>query len=847
MKKIALLVLSFFISYVAFSKSDKVPKQLQGFWQYNNTNAGNWNGPLIGENFVDYQYQIYKVDSVTTTDDGLKLWLRSDQDKLNLTITNIKEGKAVLLFSTWEKPLNCTWFNTDPDVKLYEKNKSPEKYNKKWVPEGLNPNLFSISKNKVSYLGKNWELIWAGRYLNREDRILVKHKDDYQILYISDNDKTIKIVSQAFNDVFSPIATNPSIYKIKGNWIGEDTNEWVYGFYENYAIYDSKLWKYKTLNFGKEVNTVLTNGTQTKTLSISILNDSTAVINDGAGQKTFYRQTGPFRNSKLPDHKEFYDSKFAKVDTAIITGVLRNAGNKQPFSVGIKNPLLGKQENFYGDLDSNGFFTVKVPLLNTSQVFLDWGRTNGSDVIEPGERYFYFVDEATNLRTTMGKNARFHNELGNYKIYEAFYTTQDRYEAMDKLKPTAFLIEKSKDFDKSAAMIKKYVNDHPNLSKRFRYFMDEYSKYRLGSDLMQRRFTLDRQNRERFPDHYMQYVTDSLYKQQPPKPSTLIRDFDIFATDYYGYYGDKTEVSVSHADVLFDLVEKGKIPVKPEEKKALIAEKAFLEYSKNVKDSAQLSRLSEAYSLAYRKLTGDISSRNSALVMRMADYAVTLKAVQRDFGSIEKATEESLKNLLFTKILFGLYEQIHQPIAEEDLQKFRRQISNPFLVALVNDKQAQYKKLSNTSISYAESLKRTDHLKDAKNADSLWTVLTKPYVGKVIYVDFWGTWCGPCRAEMPFVADLKKDLKGKDVVFMYFANNSPIPIWENIIKEFNLTGEHMVHYNLPDNQQYMLERRLSISSFPTYLLIDKQGNVTSMKAPRPSDRVKLVETIKGML
>ncbi|WP_316752035.1 TlpA disulfide reductase family protein [Pedobacter gandavensis] len=847
MKKIALLVLSFFISYVAFSKSDKVPKQLQGFWQYNNTNSGDWNGPLIGESFVDYQYQVYKVDSVTTTDNGHKIWLRSDQDKLNLTITNIKEGKASLLFSTWGKPLNCIWFNTDPAVKLYEKDKSPEKYNKKWAPLGSKTDLFSISKNKVNYLGKNWDLIWAGRYLDREDRILVKHKNDYQILYISDNDKNIKIVSQPFNEFFSPIATNPAIYKIRGNWIGEDTNDWVYGFYENYAIYDSKLWKYKTLNFGKDVNTVLTDGVQTKTLSISILNDSTALINDGAGQKTFYRQTGALRNSKLPDHTEFYDSKFAKVDTAIITGVLRNASNKEPFSVSIKNPLSGKQDKFYGDLDSIGFFTVKVPLLNTSEVLLDWGRTNGTDVIEPGEGYFYFVDEATKLKTAMGKNARFHNELRNYNLSEAFPMTQVRYEAMDKLKPTPFLTESTKDFYKSAGIIEKYINDHPNLSKRFRYFMEEYSKYTLGSNLMQRRFRLDRQNRERFPDGYMQFVTDSLYQQQPPKPSTLIRDFDTFANDYYDYFGDTTALSVGHADVLFDLAEKAKITVKPEEMKALIAEKAFLEYSRNVKDSVQLSRLWKAYSPAYRELTKDLLSRNSALVMSMASYTLTMKVVQRDFGSIAIAKDESLKNLLLTKTLFKLYEQVHQPIAEEDLQNFIGKVTNPFLVSLVNGKQALYKNLSNTSISYAESLKRTDHLKEAKNADSLWSVLTKPYVGKVIYVDFWGTWCAPCRGEMPFVADLKKDLKGKEVVFMYFANNSPQETWENMIKEFNLTGENVVHYNLPAIQQSMLERRLSIGSFPTYLLIDKQGKVTNMKAPRPSDRLKLVETIKGML
>ncbi|RZK74553.1 MAG: hypothetical protein EOO85_15085 [Pedobacter sp.] len=48
-------------------------------------------------------------------------------------------------------------------------------------------------------------------------------------------------------------------------------------------------------------------------------------------------------------------------------------------------------------------------------------------------------------------------------------------------------------------------------------------------------------------------------------------------------------------------------------------------------------------------------------------------------------------------------------------------------------------------------------------------------------------------------------------------------------------------------QQTLIKTCLSIQSFPTYMLIDKEGNISTMKAPRPSDQDKLTATINDML
>lgn len=174
-------------------------------------------------------------------------------------------------------------------------------------------------------------------------------------------------------------------------------------------------------------------------------------------------------------------------------------------------------------------------------------------------------------------------------------------------------------------------------------------------------------------------------------------------------------------------------------------------------------------------------------------------------------------------------------------------IKSPVFRKKLVDYQNYLLKKTTIDFAYAASLKNTDHLKSAKDADSFFKELLAPYKGKVIYIDFWGTWCGPCRDEMKYVGKAKEILKDKDVIFMYFANNSPEFTWKNMIKELDLTGENVVHYRLPDEQQYMLQRRLSVNSFPTYMLVDKEGNISTTKAPRPSDPNGLAMKVNELL
>ena len=79
-------------------------------------------------------------------------------------------------------------------------------------------------------------------------------------------------------------------------------------------------------------------------------------------------------------------------------------------------------------------------------------------------------------------------------------------------------------------------------------------------------------------------------------------------------------------------------------------------------------------------------------------------------------------------------------------------------------------------------------------------------------------------------------------MYIYLANRSPQDSWENIIKQYNVTGENVVHFNLPQEQQAAIENYLQVSAFPTYVLFNKYGNQLEVNAD-PRD----LNALEGLL
>jgi thiol-disulfide isomerase/thioredoxin len=98
----------------------------------------------------------------------------------------------------------------------------------------------------------------------------------------------------------------------------------------------------------------------------------------------------------------------------------------------------------------------------------------------------------------------------------------------------------------------------------------------------------------------------------------------------------------------------------------------------------------------------------------------------------------------------------------------------------------------------------------------------------------WATWCGPCRAEIPHLKKVKDYFaENKNIVFVGISTDNPRDTqkWKDFVTK-EKPGGIQLHGNIEGPMN--ISRLYQITGIPRFLLFDKQGNIVSLDAPRPS-------------
>ncbi len=122
--------------------------------------------------------------------------------------------------------------------------------------------------------------------------------------------------------------------------------------------------------------------------------------------------------------------------------------------------------------------------------------------------------------------------------------------------------------------------------------------------------------------------------------------------------------------------------------------------------------------------------------------------------------------------------------------------------------------------------------------------LTEILNNQLTYIDFWASWCVPCRAEMPDSKKLAIDYKNKGINFVYISMDDNPVAWQKAIKQIGLSETH--NYLLPKGNDSEIAKKLKIVAIPRYIIMDKEGRIVNSDAPRPSDP-KIREVFDNML
>ncbi len=116
------------------------------------------------------------------------------------------------------------------------------------------------------------------------------------------------------------------------------------------------------------------------------------------------------------------------------------------------------------------------------------------------------------------------------------------------------------------------------------------------------------------------------------------------------------------------------------------------------------------------------------------------------------------------------------------------------------------------------------------------------YKGKYVLVDFWASWCGPCRRENPTVVENYTKFKNKNFTVLGVSLDRPGQknAWLQAIKDDNLTWTHVSDLGFWQSKVAQLYR---VGSIPQNFLIDPQGKIVAKDLRGPMLEAKLCELL----
>ena len=119
------------------------------------------------------------------------------------------------------------------------------------------------------------------------------------------------------------------------------------------------------------------------------------------------------------------------------------------------------------------------------------------------------------------------------------------------------------------------------------------------------------------------------------------------------------------------------------------------------------------------------------------------------------------------------------------------------------------------------------------------------FKGKVVYMDFWATWCAPCLRSIQHSQKLQEKYKSEDIVFLYIGLDEDKRSWEGYIKTNDLKGQHLLATE-GSGFQSQLAKLYKVRRLPTYFLVDKDGKIAHSPAASPGSALA-IEQINYLL
>ena len=446
----------------------------------------------------------------------------------------------------------------------------------------------------------------------------------------------------------------------------------------------------------------------------------------------------------------------------------------------------------------------------------------------------------------MGDDARLQNEIFKYPLdWESIRLYEGREGAGegDEALFTPYIASVDSLIKAQYANTDSLCKAHPALSTRYYLYRKGNTLVQQARDFGQARFRAKGFN---LPDNARQYAHDTFWTKLE-KPYTLHSDLSTFLRDYLDdaigtpsgtfkwnsqdliteFASDDEELAIANRwkNWIAEAQAEVEAASTPEEKQR-IAEKLNTDNADMIEKVNTILNSPKAHKYVASQM----------FILQARDALHALDSIGAD---------SFIKDLWLSRMAYNEIEHRRTSLQPAALDTLRKLVNCPAFLERVEQQNNHYLAIENREFDKLV-LKSSDNLADLSEGEALLKKLVEPDKGKFVLLDIWGTWCAPCKEALSHSTEEYARLKDYDIEFLYLANRSPQESWENVIKEYNVSGPNVAHYNLPEEQQSAIERHLDVHSFPTYKLFNREGHllVLEIDARNLDELARLLEQME---
>lgn len=559
----------------------------------------------------------------------------------------------------------------------------------------------------------------------------------------------------------------------------------------------------------------------------------------------------------------FNSKDFFNKSTGRLVGYIKGYDVRLDFKTGIvytRNDVTGEDYPVVIEIHPDGRFEADIPLINPSYSYLVFNKKPVKFYLEPTQTLAMILDWdefllADRMRNTLynfkditfkGAIATVNEDLMNFneKLFD--------YKSFDKkrktLSPQAFKEDEAIEYKKNLEHLETYLKSN-SISDKAKKIIKNNIDLEHANHLFD--FTLNR-------DYYAKQDTTNAVLKIPVENDYFdflqnldLNDQSLLALNNFSTFVNrlefskplrvfpKTNASSFTPEKTFEqYLEDEKIEIAENDK---ILNKSMK--NRTFKSSAEVIEFQKQFSENYKNVLKAYSQKyvDPFINIPRAEKVTMEKWQLRD--SIVKNVFHLEKNLVYEIIKVRAIDYDIKRSNSENAHAYWKQlqkdITNPFVKEegqrMVNK---QYPINSSQNNSLKDNLNRNlnisataiqNKLPDGKPTEIFKNII-KNHKGKILFVDFWATSCGPCVATIKRMKEKRKEYKdNKDFEFVFITDESlsPLDTYNKFVEEQELQK----NYRLPSDDYNYLRQLFKFNGIPRYIVIDKKGEVINDDFP----------------